>query len=171
MKRITDDLFITAIDISIAKLIATVKMKYLDYEFEAIYEKNSTGNKSIIMDQEFGDRTHNAITQEVEENEKKILKWVEKQFEKESLPKTIKRFAKTFDIEDVQILVRKAMDEDGTYKMVAESVFETENGRVSPLITFGYETKEERDNEFNSIDDEKVKLIYKAFSQSITQFV
>lgn len=85
MKKITEDLKITGIDISIARLGATVTFKYLDeYEARAWYLRQSSGNQWLEFNSDVPERIHEAITLEVEENEEEILTWVEEQFAKET---------------------------------------------------------------------------------------
>ena len=82
MKQITADLKITGIDISIARLGATVTFLFLErYEAKAWYLRRSSGNQWLeTNDKEVPSRIHDAITAEVEENEDDILTWVEEQF-------------------------------------------------------------------------------------------
>jgi hypothetical protein len=85
MKQITEDLTITGIDISIARLGALVKFRYLDeYDATAWYLRRSSGNQWLETSDEVNTRTHDAITTEVEDNEEDILTWVEEQFAKET---------------------------------------------------------------------------------------
>jgi len=85
MKKITEDLMITGIDISIARLGATVKFKYCDeYEAKAWYLRQSSGNQWLESGDEVNTRTHDDITEEVENNEEEILSWLEEQFANET---------------------------------------------------------------------------------------
>lgn len=99
MKQITADLKITGIDISIARLGATVTFKYLDeYEAKAWYLRRSSGNNWLESLQP--PRIHEAITKEVEENEEEITEWIEDQFAKET--DQVDPVKKTYDILQLQ---------------------------------------------------------------------
>lgn len=165
-KKITDDLVITGIDISIAQLIATVKMRYLDYEFEAVYERNASGCKSIIMDNELGDRTHLSITAEVEENEEKILKWVNKQFELErDIPKSILRFAKIIDLGEHQVLVKKGFNSKSeVYTIIVETLIEMDGSEISPRLVLSYENFEQRNEAFEDFNQSNAEQAFEAFN-------
>jgi len=80
MKKITEDLKITGIEISMLKQVATVTFKYVDeYEASALYSYRSAGN-TWLESNDVPDQIHMAITLEVEENESEIIDWVNDQF-------------------------------------------------------------------------------------------
>lgn len=85
MKKLTDDLTIKGIELSIARLGATVTFIYLErYEAKAFYLRKSNGYKWFETEKEVPQNVHDVITEEVEENEDAILDWVEEQFAKET---------------------------------------------------------------------------------------
>ena len=82
MKKITDDLRIKGIEVSMLKEVATVTFNYLDeYEATALYSNRSAGN-TWLETSGLPARIHEALTLEVEENEQDIIEWVDVQFDK-----------------------------------------------------------------------------------------
>lgn len=82
MKKINEDLEITAIEISMLKQVAIVKFMYLgEYKATGYYSQHATGYNSLEMDNSIDAHTQISIETEVEENEADIIEWVDEQFE------------------------------------------------------------------------------------------
>lgn len=89
MKKISDDLEITGIDISIAGLGATVDFKYLgEYVAQGYYERHSSGYR-WLESVEPSKRSQMDMELCVEEHEEAILEWVEEQFQLEATPQKL----------------------------------------------------------------------------------
>lgn len=87
MKKITEDLEITSIDISMYEKLhgAEITLRFLDeYVAEAMYYENSTGY-SFFKTLGNSSKVFESFSAEVEDNENKIIKWVNEQIEAHKL--------------------------------------------------------------------------------------